>query len=130
MNAEFADKSIAQGHGRAEHDQNSVKGDSYVLRKVANGPTDPNHIKTDNADRKSGQYVYTPIPAMKGRRAVPDLRNKLNRSADDYNDGQEKMYSGGDIAYGIARDISMRHAFIPRLPIPLHSRTTKESYNI
>src|SRR5206468_256529 len=127
MNDELAGKRVAQGKGGAEHDEDGVEADGYVLRDVANGPADPNHIKTDDADRESGRYVDTPVPAMNGWCAVPDPGDELNRSAGDNHDGQEKMHGDGQIAHGVAGDIPVRHDGVPRREIPLHGRAAIEN---
>jgi hypothetical protein len=123
MRLEIACNRVAQGHGGAEHDQHRVEADSEFLRDVTHASTDPQHVQTRTADRESGQHVETPVPAMKGRCALSDLRDQLNRSAEDDEDGRQQMHGDGDIADGVARDVPMRHEPVPRLVVPSHGGT-------
>lgn len=59
---------------------------------------------------------------MKDRKAVADLRNNLHRSTQDDDDGRDQMYGDGRVAHSIARDVAMRHAFVPRRQIPARRR--------
>jgi len=97
-----------------------------MLRKVANAATDPHHIKTGKADRESGHNVETPIPAMKRGKAIPDLRDQLKYSGENYDDRREKVHGDGEIAHGIARDVTMSYVLTPSMEIPPQRRQTKE----
>src|ERR1700730_3875241 len=131
MRFEIASNRVAQRQGGAEHDQDGVKANTYVLRNVAGASTtNPNQIKSDNAGRESRQHVDTPSPAMKGRYAGPELGNKLKRSADSDHVGKEKMHAEGEIAHVIARDVSMENNPIPSGQIAFHNRTTIERHDI
>src|SRR5882762_10797635 len=127
MSREIASHRMAHRHGGAEPDQDGVNSTTQPLRKVAMTSTDPKHIQAGTAERESGQHEYAPIPAMKCGKAVADLRNKLERSGEDYDDGRENMHGNGEIAHGRARNVPMRHESIPRLEIPPSGRTTVET---
>ena len=87
MSFEVSGQRVTQCHDGAEHDEDGHEAASQVLNKVAHAPTNPRHIQAGKADGESSHDVNTPIPAMKGRCALPDLRNKLNQSREDYDDG-------------------------------------------
>src|SRR5260370_23685837 len=98
VNVKFAGERSAQRHRGEDQDQDGVQAYTDVLNNVAKDTTtNPDQIKSANADDKSGEHVHSPVPAMKGRHARSDLRNKLKRSADSDNDGHEKMHGQNEI---------------------------------
>ena len=63
---------------------------------------------------------------MKGGKAIPDLRDQLKYSGENYDDRREKVHGDGEIAHGVARDVTMRYMLTPSVEIPPQRRYTKE----
>jgi hypothetical protein len=107
MSFEVPGKGITQRHASTEPDQDGVQSRTYVLRKVANASPDPSNIKTGNAEGEGGQHINTPVPAMKGGKAVPDLRNQLNRSGEHDDDGRSNVHDDRPVSPGDPRQITI-----------------------
>src|ERR1700687_438606 len=126
MSLEIASHRVTQRHGGAEPDQDGAKATTYALRKVANASPDPRHIQTGHAERARGQHVDTPVPAMKGGKAIPDLRNQLRRSGEHDDDGRSNVHDDGEIAHTIAGDITMSYKLTPSVEVPPQRRKAIE----
>src|SRR5215469_9332995 len=123
---EVASHRIAQRHPRAQHDQNGHEAAAYVLRKVPNASADPQQIKARGADRKSGEDVEPPRPAMKYGKAFANLRNKLKRPGEDDKDGATDMREKRGVTHPVAANVAVRQDFVPGREIPPPGRESIE----
>ena len=96
-----------------------------MLRRVANGSTEPKHVQTGAAERESGHDVDAPQPAMKDGEAVANLRNQLQHSRKDDDRGREHVHADDKIAKRLTGRVAVSHEFIPRLPVPARGRNDR-----
>ena len=129
MSLEIASHRIAQGHGGTHPDQNRAEAGTDVLRDVADASADPGHIKTGHAEGDRGQHVKASVPAMKDRKAVTDLWNQLERSGEHDDDGRTNMQRDGEIAHGVAGDVTVSNEFAPAVEIAAQRGDTVERRN-
>src|ERR1700694_1743016 len=126
MSLEIAGHRVTQRHGGAKPDQDGAQAATYALRKVTNASPDPCHIQTGHAERARGQHVDTPVPAMKGGKAVPDPRNQLSRSGEHDDDGRSDVHGDGEIAHTIPADETVTYKLAPSVVITAQRRKAIE----
>src|SRR5258707_7465521 len=131
MSSEIASKRIAQREDGTEHDQDAVNPKTKVVIDVAGDLSArySSQIEASEPLWECGQHVESAIPAMKGGKAVPDVRNQLKRSDNSNHTGEQNMHGKGGIAHGFARDVPMDKDVTPSLKIPTQRRKTIERRN-
>src|SRR5438445_284 len=124
MDFEVAGHRVTQCHSCAEHDQDCVKAAAQMLKNIANASPEPSHIQAGYAEADSRQHVDSPVPAMKDGKAVADTGNELQGSREHDENGRTNMHDHGEIAHGIARDVTTTYIATPPVDISSQRRNT------
>ena len=97
-----------------------------MLKRAANASSDPRHIQTGHAEDDNSQDVDASVPAMKRGKAVSDTGNKLHGSGEHDEGGRSDMHGHGEIADGVARDVTVRDEFAPAVEISTQRGETEK----